>query len=170
MPDRAATRNILAIAFITVLITLGMMLLTETSGGYAGPASMAANRGITLPVALHLATIIPAFFLGPVILFRKKGDATHRFLGRIWAVLMLVTAIASAFIRAPGGGIAGTGYSPIHIFTVWTLINVPMAIWLARSGKIAQHRSVMIGLYVGLCIAGGFAFLPGRIMGNLVFS
>jgi len=164
------TRNIIVIAVITVLITFLMMVLTAMTGGYAAPMSVAANRGITLPIAVHLATVVPAFLLGPVVLWRKKGDARHRLLGRVWAGLMLITAIASAFIRAPGGGIAGTGYSVIHIFTLWTLINVPLAIWLARSGKIEHHRSAMIGLYVGLCVAGGFAFLPGRIVGNLVFG
>ena len=170
MPTRAMTRNIAITAVITVLITFGMMVIVSQTGGYAAPQSMAAERGITLPIAVHLATTIPAFFLGPIILWGKKGDARHKLLGRIWAVLMLVTAVATAFIRAPGGGIAGTGYSAIHIFTVWTLINIPLAVWLARKGHIRQHRGAMTGLYVGLCIAGAFSFFPGRILGNLVFS
>jgi len=170
LPSRTTIISIAVTVLITALFTFAMMALSGLSGGYAAPQTMGEARGITLPIAIHLATVLPALLLGPVILLRKKGDARHRMLGRIWAVLMLVTAIASAFIRAPGGGIAGTGYSPIHIFTVWTLINVPLAIWMARKGNIRTHRGMMVGLYVGLCVAGGFTLIPGRILGNLVFG
>ena len=84
--------------------------------------------------------------------------------------LMVITAIASAFIVAPGGEIGGTGFSPIHFFTVWTLINVPVAIYLARKGKIRHHRGAMTGLYVGLCIAGAFTLLPGRLLNTFFFG
>lgn len=155
---------------ITVCITFALMALSGLSGGFAAPQAMEGAGRITWPIMIHLATVLPALFLGPFILLRRKGDDTHRLLGRIWAVLLLVTAIASAFIRAPGGGIMGTGYSPIHIFTVWTLVNVPLGVWLARKGHVAQHRGVMTGLYIGLCVAGAFTFIPGRLLGNLVFG
>lgn len=171
---RALITGVITIA-ITALITLAFMGLSQLTGGYAAPQMVGGpEQGIwgriTWPIALHLATVVPALILGPFILWRKKGDDTHRTLGRIWAVLMLITAIVSAFIRAPGGGIMGSGYSPIHIFTVWTLINVPLGVWLARKGHLRQHRGVMTGLYIGLCVAGAFTFIPGRIIGNLVFG
>ena len=159
---------------ITALITFVLMALSALSGGFASSqATGASGEGashITLAIVIHLSTVIPAVLLGPVVLLRKKGDATHRLLGRIWAVLMLVTAIASAFIRAPGGGILGTGYSAIHAFTIWTLICVPLAVWLVRKGHVDAHRRMMGGLYIGLLVAGAFSFIPGRIMGNLVFG
>lgn len=162
-------------ALITVAITLTMTFIGVSTDSFSTPravaeAAAAEEAGIPLPVVIHLITVVPALLLGPFILWRKKGDKIHKLLGRIWAALMMVTAIASAFIGAPGGGIAGTGFSPIHIFTVWTLTNVPLAIWLARRGKIAQHKSTMTGLYVGLCIAGAFTLIPGRIIGNMVFG
>lgn len=170
MPDRALMKSILSVATTTIIITVVIMALSVFTGGFAAPTSMARNEGITLPVAVHLATVIPALFLGPIVLWRKKGDGMHRLLGRIWAVLMLTTAIASAFIHSPGAGIAGSGYSVLHIFTIWTLVNVPLAVWFARQGKIERHRSSMMGIYVGLCIAGAFSFIPGRIVGNFVFG
>lgn len=163
--------GIVITALITVGITICLTALAMVSGGFATPQSVSAGESrLTLPVMVHLATVVPALLLGPVILLRKKGDALHKMLGRIWATLMVITAIASAFIVAPGGGIAGTGYSPIHFFTVWTLVNIPLAIYLARTGKIRHHKGAMTGLYVGLCIAGAFTLMPGRLIGNLVFG
>lgn len=169
--SQARIPNLWVTALITIVITLVMTVLGIMTDSFSTPQSAAAKDLTIAPaVAFHLATVVPALLLGPFILWRKKGDRTHRFLGRIWAGLMLVTAIASAFIGAPGGGIAGSGFSPIHIFTVWTLVNVPLAIWFARQGKIRAHKGAMTGLYVGLCIAGAFTLVPGRLLGNLVFG
>lgn len=155
---------------ITIAITAVMTLASAMFGGFGSGAGTAQTRALSLPIIIHLATVVPALLLGPVVLLRRKGDATHRLLGRIWAVLMLVTAISSAFIRTPGAGIAGTGFSFIHIFTVWTLVNVPLAVLAARRGQIARHRGMMTGLYAGLVIAGAFTMIPGRLLGSLVFG
>ena len=170
-PRRSESLSLVITGVITIVVTLTLTVLAMTSGGFATPQSVSAGASrMTIPVMVHLATVIPALLLGPVILLRKKGDALHKMLGRIWATLMVVTAIASAFIVAPGGGIAGTGFSPIHFFTVWTLINVPLAIHLARKGQIRHHRGAMTGLYVGLCIAGAFTLLPGRLLNTFFFG
>lgn len=156
---------------ITILVTAALTILSMLLGGFgSGSPATPQARVMSVPIMLHLATVVPALLLGPVVLLRRKGDATHRLLGRIWAVLMLVTAISSAFIRTPGAGIAGTGFSFIHIFTVWTLVNVPLAVLAARRGQIARHRGMMTGLYAGLVIAGAFTFIPGRLLGSLVFG
>ncbi|MEQ8409935.1 MAG: DUF2306 domain-containing protein [Erythrobacter sp.] len=158
-------------AVITIAITVGMTVLSSLSGGFGSRDAMASEaHGLSLPIIVHLATVLPALVLGPVVLLRRKGDRIHKLLGRIWVVLMLATAIASAFIRSPGAGIAGTGFSFIHIFTVWTLVNVPIGVWLARKGQVARHRGVMTGLYIGLCVAGSFTLIPGRLLGNLMFG
>lgn len=168
---RLLSRDMVVTGLVTIGITIGLTVLAMVTGGFATPQSVSAGESrLTIPVMLHLATVVPALLLGPVILLRKKGDALHKLLGRIWATLMIITAIASAFIVAPGGGIAGTGFSPIHFFTVWTLINVPLAIHLARKGHIRHHRGAMAGLYVGLCIAGAFTLLPGRLLNTFFFG
>ncbi|MEL7446107.1 MAG: DUF2306 domain-containing protein [Pseudomonadota bacterium] len=158
------------LVLLTAAITVLFMVFSQATGGYAAPQTQSPGHRFTLPITVHLATAIPAVLLGPFILLRTKGDAIHRALGRIWVGLMLATAIASAFIRAPGGGIAGTGYSFIHIFTVWTLVVAPLAIVAARQGKIEAHRGAMKGLYAGLCLAGAFTLIPGRLLGSLVFG
>ena len=155
---------------VTVAVTLLFMSLSQANGGFATPRPDGVNQGVTIAVMIHLGTALPALLLGPIILFRRKGDKRHKLLGRIWVGLMLVTAIASAFIRAPGAGVAGTGFSFIHIFTVWTLISVPMGLYFIRRGNQKAHRDTMTGLYAGLCIAGAFTLIPGRLLGNMVFG
>lgn len=167
-------RSIIITAAITVLITVIMTALSMMGGGFASSSGGAASDGVahkmTGPILFHLFTAAGAALLGPFILFRRKGDARHKALGRIWASLMLITAISSAFIRTPGAGIAGTGFSFIHVFTIWTLINIPLGVWAVRTKRIRMHRGMMAGLYIGLLIAGAFTFIPGRLLGNLMFG
>lgn len=160
-----------ATAALTLLVTAALTILSMLFGGFgSGSPATPQARALSLPIMLHLATVVPALLLGPVVLLRRKGDGVHKLLGRVWVCLMLVTAITSAFIRTPGAGIAGTGFSFIHAFTVWTLVSVPLAVRAARQGRIAAHRGMMTGLYAGLVIAGAFTFLPGRLLGSMVFG
>ena len=46
-----------------------------------------------------------------------------------------------------------------------TLINAAIT-----SIFIRNPGGAMTGLYVGLLVAGGFTFIPGRMLGNLVFG
>lgn len=48
---------------------------------------------------LHLATILVATGLTPVILLRRRGDARHRLLGRVWVLAMLASAALTLGIR-----------------------------------------------------------------------
>ncbi|MCA0978188.1 DUF2306 domain-containing protein [Qipengyuania flava] len=164
-------RDHMITAVITLAITLTVSILSFLLGGFGSANAMASDaKGVSVPILVHLGTAIPALILGPVILRKQKGTNLHRALGRTWVALMLITAIASAFIRSPGAGIAGTGYSFIHFFTFWTLVNVPLGVWLARTGRIEAHRGVMTGLYIGLVVAGAVTLVPGRLLGNLIFS
>lgn len=116
-------------------------------------------------VQFHLATVAIALVLGPVQFLLPKGRALHRTFGWIWAAAMLSTAIATFFIRDMRDG----QFSPIHIFSVMALIGVPMALWLARV-KVMSHAQAMIGLYIGLVIAGVTAVAPGRVIWNMFFG
>jgi len=62
-------------------------------------------------------------------------------------------------------------WSPIHLLSIFTLIVLPIAVWRARRHRVADHRRIMILIFVGaLVIAGLFTFLPGRIMHAVVFG
>lgn len=110
-------------------------------------------------LVLHLATVIPAVPLGAWLLARRKGDALHRAFGRVWAVLMLVTALDSFALH----GITG-GLSPIHALSLLTLVTVTVAVRQAMRGDVAAHRRTISRMVAGLVVAGAFTFVPGRLM------
>ena len=39
----------------------------------------------------HLATVLPAFFIGTFLLLNRKGTPRHKRLGRVYLVLMFTT-------------------------------------------------------------------------------
>ena len=46
----------------------------------------------------HLGTVLPAAAIGGVLLAFSKGTSLHRVLGRIYMVLMFVTAVITLFM------------------------------------------------------------------------
>jgi uncharacterized membrane protein len=115
-------------------------------------------------VHIHLVATILALALGAYMLIRRKGTASHRMLGWIWAALMLTAATSSFWIT----GITGS-YSPIHALSLLVLVLVPLAVLAIRRGKVKRHRMAMIGLFFGaLVIPGLFTLLPMRLLGRLV--
>jgi uncharacterized membrane protein len=119
-----------------------------------------------LLVQLHVATVMTALAGGAVQFATPKGTTAHKVLGWIWVLAMFSTAVISLFIRELNHG----AFSPIHLFSLMTIIGAPMAVWLARTGRIASHRRAMRGLYVGLVIAGVIAIAPGRLAWAMFFG
>ncbi len=125
-----------------------------------------------LPLAYaHLATVLPAFAIGTYMMIARKGDRFHRLLGKGYMLLMLTTAIITLFMPALVGPRLLNHFGFIHLFSVLAIWSVPSAYVAARKHDIKSHRSSMIGLYVGgLIIAGGFAFMPGRLLHRWLFA
>jgi uncharacterized membrane protein len=148
------------IAGVTTAVTLMLMQIE-------GPTSLAGGAYQTPPwaVSLHVGTVLTAVVLGLFLLARRKGGAVHRRLGIIWMGMMVTTAVASFWIRGDSGAFSG-----IHLFSVGTLVAVPMAIWRARVRDIRAHRQIMISLYVGLIVAGVFALSPNRVGGQFLWQ
>ena len=122
-----------------------------------------------LAIRIHAATAIAAVALGGLVLWRRKGTALHKALGRVWVVLMFTAATSALFINE----IRLIGpFSPIHLFSLFTyvtLYNGLRAVILHRD--IVRHRAEMQGLYIGaLMLAGAFTFLPGRRMHMVLFG
>lgn len=120
--------------------------------------------GIPPFILLHLATIVPALILGPWVLFRKKGDLTHKVLGRIWVFLMVLGSLLSFGIQMGGG------LSWLHGLAVYTIYAVVRGLIAARKHDYRAHRANMIGSYLGLFVAFVFALRPGRLLGYLLWS
>ena len=116
-------------------------------------------------VIAHLASVLAALPLGFSQLILRKGVTRHRIVGWIWCGMMTFTALVSFAIH----GINPGGLSPIHLFSVLTLVLVPLIIYEARTSHVAGHQRAVLGLMIGgLVIAGLFAFLPQRTLGELV--
>ena len=139
-----------------------LLLLVLYAAGRAALGFAPATPWVRdIALAVHLLTVVPALPLGLYIFLTRKGGARHKTLGKLWLLLMGVTAVATLFIRNVGDG----GFSFIHLFSVLTLIGIPQVIVTARRGQIAAHRAHLLRLFTGaMLIAGGLSFLPGRTM------
>jgi uncharacterized membrane protein len=76
---------------------------------------------------------------------------------------MVTTAISSFWLGREG-------ISFIHIFSVVTLVSVPLAIYRIRHGDVKGHRRAMTNVYIGLVVAGFFSFAPGRLLETWLFG
>ena len=121
-----------------------------------------------LAIQLHATAAIAAMVLGALILFRPKGTALHKALGRLWAGLMLVVATSAIFIdeiRLVGP------FSPIHLFVLLTYAGIGFGIWEIRHGRVEAHQATMKSTYLGaLLLTGAFTLLPGRRMHDVLFG
>ena len=119
-------------------------------------------------ILVHLVLAGAALLLGPFALLARKGSRPHRGFGYAWVTLMLGAALSSAFIRSFNlPNIAG--YTPIHLFSVIAVATIALALVHVARRNLRGHQRAMRGVYIGACVAGAFAFLPGRYLGDLVW-
>lgn len=84
--------------------------------------------------------------------------------------LMVITATLSLFMQARVGPLLLGHFGYIHLLSLLAIYTVPVAYFSAKNGNIKKHKASMIGLYVGgMLIAGGFAFMPGRLLHDWLF-
>ena len=150
---------------------VGAGALTVIAAGLAAgvipPPNLDLLAQVSPVVLIHLVAALAALAIGTALLVGRKGRSLHRVLGWTWVWMMAVTAGSSMFIRDLNGG----ALSWIHLLSGWTLVLLPVGVVLARRHKVALHRRTMTGIYVGgLLIAGGFTFLPGRLMWRVFFG
>ena len=120
---------------------------------------------------LHLVTVVPAFSIGTYLLFTRKGTAKHKILGRIYMVLMLITALISLSMPAQLGPTFLNHFGYIHLLSLLTLYAVPAAYIYIKKGNVRGHMRSMIILYCGgMLVAGTFALMPGRLLNTWLFS
>jgi uncharacterized membrane protein len=111
--------------------------------------------------------VLMALAIGIVLLAGVKGSRLHRALGWTWVLAMFTGAASSLFIRMLNHG----HLSLIHLLSGWTIVALPMAVAAARAHKVRVHARFMTGLFTGgLILAGLLAFLPGRLMWNLILG
>ena len=116
-------------------------------------------------IYLHLTAAFAALILGTVQLTRTKGTPSHKAAGWVFVALILTVAISSLWIPS------FLHFTWIHIFTLVTLISVPLALWHIRRGDVRGHAYAMKGVYIGgLVVAGIFTLVPGRLIGNWMWT
>lgn len=116
-------------------------------------------------VIAHTAAALSAVVLGTAVMVGRKGTTLHRYAGRAWMLLMVLTALSSFGIRGSGQ------FSWIHLLSITALVAVYFAIHFARAGNILRHRRVVKGLFFGgLMIAGVFTLLPERLLGHWLWQ
>ncbi|WP_298199023.1 DUF2306 domain-containing protein [Novosphingobium sp.] len=145
-----------AVAAIIVSGAIGQAMVAHL---FSGQPFWPSAYGAVL--AIHIATVTPALPLGAWLLLRAKGTHGHRLLGRVWALLMLVTALTSFGITDLTGH-----FSPIHLLSILTIVSVLRGIRFARRGDIASHQRAMVLAFTGLVAAAVFTLLPGRLLGS----
>ena len=120
---------------------------------------------------LHLITVVPCFIIGTVLILIKKGTSIHKKAGRIYMVLMMITAFITLFMQAKVGPRLLNHFGWIHSFSFLTLYTIPTAYLAIKRGNIKTHKRKMILLYFGaIIIAGGFTFFPGRYLYEVFFG
>ena len=117
-------------------------------------------------IQIHTFLAIAAAILTLAIFSLKRGTSAHRWMGWCWVILMGVVALSSFAISE----IKMLGpFSPIHLLSVFVLVQLVVNVRAARSKKFRRHACGMKGLTFGaLLIAGGFTLLPGRIMYQVI--
>jgi len=119
---------------------------------------------------VHLATVVPCFVIGTMLLLIKKGTNIHKGFGRIYMILMLITALITLFMPAEVGPRFLNHFGWIHSLSFLTIYTVPAAYLAIKKGNVKSHQRKMVILYFGaIIIAGVFTFTPGRYLYNLFF-
>lgn len=172
----------LRMVLVGVATTVGLIFAAAAAKGLgaaevldvvtrAGGRLHAPDLGLlaAAPVAIqvHVGAVSLALAVGITLMLGVKGTTVHRVLGWTWVAAMATAAISSLFIHR----INADGFSFLHLFAGWTLIALPMGVFAARKHNVRLHGRTMTGLFVGgLLVAGAFAFLPGRLMWQMVFG
>jgi uncharacterized membrane protein len=120
-----------------------------------------------LSLQVHVAGAMLALVVGMLIFLLPKGTGFHRLLGWTWVSSMIIVAATSVAMIVD----FGNGVNALHVFTAITVVSLWGGLAGIRRGNVRQHAASMTGLYVGgLIVAGLFAFIPGRMMWDVVFG
>ena len=104
---------------------------------------------------IHVVAASLALALGLVVIARRKGDAWHVRLGRLYVAAMLAVAVPVLFVYDITGG-----PGPFHALAVVSILTTSLG-WLAvlrRRGRsrpgVVAHATFMAWSWVGVVTAG----------------
>jgi uncharacterized membrane protein len=165
--SRNAGWVLVAVAALATVVVFGPRMIGAVEQGHLHGPDIPLFAAQPLVLQLHILAALGTVALGGLIFSLRKGRTFHRTAGWLWVVLMATTAVSSLFIV----GLNGDVWSLIHLLSGWVLIVLPIGVLAARKHRVEFHRRTMTGIFVGgSLVAGGFTFLPGRLMWRLVFG
>jgi uncharacterized membrane protein len=137
----------------------------------AALAALARGYGqwamIDLAIWLHLATVLVALALTPVMLWQPRGTRRHRQLGYVWVGAMVISALDSFWIMQANHG----HFSAIHLLSAFTAWQAPRIVLSARAHDHVRHRRAVRALVIGgLLTAGALTFPFHRLLGRWLFG
>jgi len=119
----------------------------------------------------HLITVVPCIFIGAALLILNKVTAIHIKAGKVYMILMLITAAITLFMEAKVGPQLFIHFGWIHALSFLTLYTVPTAYTAIKKGRVKAHQRKMALLYFGaIIIPGGFNLSPGHYLHEVFFS
>jgi uncharacterized membrane protein len=115
----------------------------------------------------HLAFIICALSLTPLLLLRRRGDRLHRILGWIWVLLLGSAAFESFAVQTINPG----HFSFIHPLSLLALVSCAVIVLRAKRHDVAGHRRLVRFLISGALLLNGFyTFVPGRMLAHWLYG
>ena len=91
---------------------------------------------------IHLIAVSPCILLGGYLIFLStKGNTKHKFLGKIYMILMVIQALISLFMEARVGKQFLNHFGWIHILSIITLISIPQSLYLIRKNNLKGGSS-----------------------------
>jgi uncharacterized membrane protein len=125
----------------------------------------------SLVIKIHLVFAVCALLLGLFQLLTKQGTPLHKALGKLWVLMILVICVTSFWIKEMMPNSIFLGYSPIHLLSIFVIIQMVRGIYYIKIGDIPKHKKTMASTYFGALIgAGAFTFFPGRLLYSVFFG
>lgn len=111
----------------------------------------------------HVVAALYALVIGPVQIFRRRRDRVHRIVGYLWLSAMYYVCVSSFWIVSEGH------FTWLHGLSAFTLVTVTLGLVSAIRGNVPAHKGNMIGSYLGIAIAFGFAAgVPSRAIPRMI--
>lgn len=113
----------------------------------------------------HVVAALFVLAIGPVQILRRRRDRVHRTMGYLWVAAMYYVCFSSFGIVSDGH------FSWLHGLSAFTIVTVTLGLISAVRHNIPAHRGNMVGSYLGIAVAFGFAVgVPGRSIPLLLLA
>ena len=159
-----------------VIFSVVLLVLVPTIAWHAGDFSqlqgvswkpglnLQALAAAPLATLIHAIAILVLTIAGWILLALPKGDRRHRLLGWTWVTGMVLMGLSS--IAVPHGD----SWVAAYLGGGSALVLLGFGVYFIRAGKARNHARTMAMLMIALVLMTMLAFLPGRLLHEVVFA